>query len=341
MRLFILLLLVSCCAGAVNETALVIIPSGFGNEAAPARFAAAWSALARERTEDRAERTRERAEDRAERMREGAEFALRLTRIERILGDVAAAVVTTAVAQSVEKCSHSSALFLQVCRPPSPVCSHCSTVPLFAIPGEFPRNTSTYFLTSAHCLPATDAVLDIMIVTPGGGLMVSCSLVAFFNESGRPIDLALLHCSSGLPVPPTMLSTQPYLLHQPVALLGYSFGEHTDPGLVYAGDRALHIRFSHLAVSLQHPQATNASQLTSGGVNAPREYALFPTPSSKGFVDITPESGMSGGAVVDMACGLWGITERKSSFGMGGAFVRLTDSLVTLVLAAVNQHGGI
>jgi hypothetical protein len=56
--------------------------------------------------------------------------------------------------------------------------------------------------------------------------------------------------------------------------------------------------------------------------------------SPKGFVEGSPEKGMSGGAVVDMRCGLWGITRAKSLWGVGGAFVRLTPEVAALLQAA-------
>jgi hypothetical protein len=55
---------------------------------------------------------------------------------------------------------------------------------------------------------------------------------------------------------------------------------------------------------------------------------------SVGYLEASPEEGMSGGAVVDMQCGLWGITEAKSEFGVGGAFVLLSQTVVAMVLDA-------
>jgi len=49
------------------------------------------------------------------------------------------------------------------------------------------------------------------------------------------------------------------------------------------------------------------------------------------------EEGMSGGPVVDSQCGLLGVTESKSLFGEGGAFVNLSPSIVQKILAAMDQ----
>jgi hypothetical protein len=58
--------------------------------------------------------------------------------------------------------------------------------------------------------------------------------------------------------------------------------------------------------------------------------------SSRGFVDITPEQGMSGGAVVDLDCGLIGIIEGRGN-GVGGSFVRMTEEVRSMVMTAVER----
>ena len=49
---------------------------------------------------------------------------------------------------------------------------------------------------------------------------------------------------------------------------------------------------------------------------------------------------MSGGAVVDMRCGLLGIIKGKSPRGVGGELVRLTQPVVGRVLEAIAQFEG-
>ena len=116
-------------------------------------------------------------------------------------------------------------------------------------------------------------------------------------------------------------------------MLGFSQGNHVSHRLTVQGYFSPHIRFTRLALSIQHPNNKSASS-----ASPPDSWAstsLRP-PSSTGFVDHTPEQGMSGGAVVDMKCRLWGITERQSVNGMGGQFVRMTKKTVARIDAAVD-----
>ena len=57
--------------------------------------------------------------------------------------------------------------------------------------------------------------------------------------------------------------------------------------------------------------------------------------SSSGYIDLSPLIGMSGGAVFDMHCGVFGITERRSHFGWGGSFVRLVPGVLGRISRAI------
>jgi hypothetical protein len=121
-------------------------------------------------------------------------------------------------------------------------------------------------------------------------------------------------------------------------MLGYSPGVLSELERCSDMDTALHIRFTRLAISLQLPSKDAAAAAGNRNGSAhPRgsrscssssmhasDSAL---PSSAGFVDHSPEQGMSGGAVVDMHCGLWSIIESKSLWGEGG--MRLSASMPT------------
>ncbi len=61
--------------------------------------------------------------------------------------------------------------------------------------------------------------------------------------------------------------------------------------------------------------------------------------TATGYLDGSPEIGMSGGAVVDLRCGLLGIIKAKSPLGVGGELVRLTQPVVGRVLEAIAQFG--
>jgi hypothetical protein len=79
----------------------------------------------------------------------------------------------------------------------------------------------------------------------------------------------------------------------------------------------------HLQPVRVHASAVHAS--------AAEEY---PT-SDIGYVDYAPPPGMSGGAVVDMHCGLLGIIQGAE--GDGGTFVRFTPSVIQRIMAAVED----
>jgi len=59
--------------------------------------------------------------------------------------------------------------------------------------------------------------------------------------------------------------------------------------------------------------------------------------TTTGYLEGSPEVGMSGGAVVDLHCGLLGIIKDKSPLGVGGELVRLTQPVVDRVLDAIAQ----
>ncbi len=265
---------------------------------------------------------------------------------EVILQEVARAVVTQKVAQRVQLCAPSTALLLSTCIPGSD-CKQCSAVPLHAYAAAAPNSSSEFFLASAHCFPlhwvaGSWCVQGAAINLYFDRVLRPCRLVAHFNTTAHSKDLALLRCQA-MPVGSTTLSVQPYALHAPAVLLGFSLGEHVVPDLsTFAlspngkiSTVSPHIRFARLSLSFQTPDSETSPQSSS-------QKLLFNTSlpshaSSRGFVDITPEQGMSGGAVVDLDCGLIGIIEGRS-YGVGGVFVRMTEEVRSMVMTAVDKE---
>ena len=164
----------------------------------------------------------------------------------------------------------------------------------------------------------------------------SCSLsthLAFF-DSGVPLDLVVIACSPPVRMPPSTFSSRPLLMHEPVALAGYSAGVHlqesfsvTVTGSHEWQNYAPHVHFTSLVSSM--PQPTNASVSSAAGpgeAGAAEGTAAAPAAkehiSNLGFVSYKPEQGLSGGAVLDSNCSLVGIIERS------GRFVRLTDTVL-------------
>ena len=167
------------------------------------------------------------------------------------------------------------------------------------------------------------------------------------------MDLAVVRCPEPLPVPSTRLSTLPQQHFQRAFMYGFSDGLNLDPVLMYSHHKSvrktsLHLKFVRLAPSMQTPLALNITNATTvellsgaaaSSAAAGSEGAALPLDSYQGYLDTVPEQGMSGGAVVDSQCGLLGVTERRSAYGAGGGFVKLSPSVVQRILAAIGQAG--
>jgi hypothetical protein len=146
------------------------------------------------------------------------------------------------------------------------------------------------------------------------------------------MDLAIVRCAVPVPIAPTRLSVLPLPRHyQPAILFGYSSGQNLDPELVHtflSGTVAMHVKFSHLVPSIQYPRAPTSAGDTYTSI-------LLNSSSASGFLNTPPEGGMSGGAVVDMQCGLLGVVESRSLYGDGGSYIRLIPRIVQQIMAAL------
>jgi hypothetical protein len=278
------------------------------------------------------------------------------------IDQISDAVVTAATSERVYTCAKAAAVLVETLNWAGVINSSmlCSATPFFSAQ---PHAESTHFLTSAHCFTdfARDgAAFANTAILVHRTLMRTCSLVHHFfchpSESAAcpaaapSMDLAIVRCPEPLPAPSTRLSTLPQQHFQRAFVYGFSDGQNVDPLLVYShkdGSRsaALHLKFARLAPSMQTPLALNISnattvQLLSSTAASPAagsEGAALPLDSYQGFLNIVPEEGMSGGAVVDSQCGALGVTERRSVFGEGGAFVKLSPNVVQRILAAMDK----
>ena len=141
-----------------------------------------------------------------------------------------------------------------------------------------------------------------------------------------------------------------YRPHLSAAMLGFSLGDHMQPGLCHKRfmsngtllSIAPHVRFTRLASSLQTPSPAqrSGSTATQGDFTytKPASAPAAALDTAVGYLDSSPEMGMSGGAVVDMHCGLLGIIKGRSLLGVGGELVRLTQPVMDRVLEAIAQH---
>ena len=123
-------------------------------------------------------------------------------------------------------------------------------------------------------------------------------------------------------------------------------------------DYASHVRFTRLTTSFQNPNQPNITLLPNSNVKVGSNLTSSQTKASDGTVFVSssaspttaqstlgflldsPEPGMSGGAVVDMYCGLWGILTKTSVWGVGGAFIRMTPEVTSTLLEAAAQYAG-
>ncbi len=274
---------------------------------------------------------------------------------------IAESVTTPAVGARIEQCARVTVTLLAT-YDDGKLMQQCSAVPLpatLAARAPVDAETSTYFLTSAHCYekeitknPVTYKFIENAVTRVGR--THGCALVAQFFHPLTPdsLDLAVVRCATAVPLPPTRLSTQNFSAFSPVALAGFSRGKHIDPALsipvVYDSVAlftiALHTKATRLSNSLQTPVAaadgatdvSHSSRRFTEDALIPLAYAPVGAGAApQGYVELSPWEGMSGGAVFDTHCGLLGITESRAIFSQGGQFVLLAGDVLTRVAAAV------
>ena len=277
---------------------------------------------------------------------------------DKTLQQLAEAVVTQDVSTRVDDCAPSTALIMGI-KPADKNGSHCTAVPMLSPPPLSPylagssSSSSSFFITAAHCFVSK----GVLSVPPGMKVSVwfdfvtyDCALIGFPLPD---LDLAMVYCAIPVPVPPTTLTSKPYRSRLSVAMLGHSLGEDIFSGnkMLYDGGLVVqHVRHTYLATSIQHPRAPtdlnhqpNSSSLEVitghevGGIHVASSTPPSRHQVASGFLVDSPEPGMSGGAVVDMHCGLLGITSAKSVWGVGGIFVRTTPYVAGELLAFVKH----
>ena len=288
--------------------------------------------------------------------------------VEGVL-DLAKSVLTPAVAENVELCARSMVL-AAIVSVAGLIVNQCSAVPLptplaSRLLGANERS-STLFFTSAHCfVNASDPAHPYFVGFAAAVQVVgsdACALLAqhlYTNTTAGAVperaaggfDLAVFRCTTPAPPPPPALSSRPYVSSTRVLLAGFSRGAHLDDSLTLRatdgkGDIsvALHTKHTRLSSSLQTPMVKSSEAASALHALGFTEDSLAPfafTPVAEGamkagYVEVSPWEGMSGGAVIDMSCGLVGITESRAMSAPGGQFVRLLPAVLQLVEGAVS-----
>ena len=294
------------------------------------------------------------------------------TRVDNLstrVDELSESVLTPVVSERVDHCSQKMVLFAVVTIKTIPIIvKQCSAVPVPALLAELvpfaDAASSTFFLTSAHCFanttdPANPVLLGdkavVQIANSTGCVLIKQFLYIHPDDTGARthIDVALVHCESPVPVPPPALSDLPYLANTRVALVGYSQGVHLNNSLSnfvtamnITTSYALHTKHTRLTNSLQTPSTATAEELPVPPSRGYTEDSLAPIAAyapvaagselPSGYVEASPWEGMSGGAVIDMRCGLVGITEGRAKHAFGGQFVRLTPDVLQLATRALS-----
>jgi hypothetical protein len=287
---------------------------------------------------------------------------------------LAESVLTPAVVENVELCARSMVLAAAVSVKGESI-SQCSAVPLPAplaarVLGA-DGNASTFFLTSAHCFANVSGTARYFVGFSAAVQVRStyaCALLAQYlytntttgavaERAAGGVDLAVVRCLTSEPVPPPSLSSRPYLSSTRVALAGFSRGAYLDGAqnvqISDQGDMfyvALHTKYTRLSSSLQTPvpvaksvEAQSAQQARGYTEDSLAPTAFTPVAEGAaptGFVEMSPWEGMSGGAVIDMGCGLMGVTESRVVSAPGGTFVRLSPAVMQRVEGTMSSFFG-
>jgi uncharacterized protein YoxC len=283
-----------------------------------------------------------------------------------LLAGLAETAVTPAVGARLEACSRTTVVAAFVFFDAHPAkFEQCSAVPLPEnVLGSPGAPASTYFLTSAHCFMNKDGeIVSNNMTLSFMRAVYKCRLLKNFMAppanatsvaASDKLDLAVVRCPVAVPIAPARLSLTPYAAQTPAVLVGFTRGVHLDyqmtAGLKFSDleyeTYALHTKVSRLSSSFQMPDSMAGLYGSSGSSSLvvaedgplPAKYSsVLPVPwsAATGYVDLSPWGGMSGGAVTDIHCGLFGVTERRSVYAVGGTFVRLVPEVLTRIALAI------
>jgi len=264
-------------------------------------------------------------------------LAADVARVDAKVDALSESVVTPAVGARLEACASALAVAVVIFKAaaPSEFFRQCTAVPMPAVLAsalDLPDlRASTLFLTAAHCFFENATLVGGPSTVAFDSALYDCSLAAHLYEpllvpgqleldyAPDSLDLAVLKCSAGVPIPAPLLTELPYTAHAPAALVGFARGQHLDlrleahatfnnSGVSIRKTYALHVKISRLSRSFQTPEPPNAtapdaaSSASSGFVEdvmPPLLYAPASSDARAGFVDLTPWGGMSGGAIAD------------------------------------------
>ena len=268
--------------------------------------------------------------------------------------------VTVANAESTEACARKTVALL-IIGFNNGTNAQCSAFPFpfangVAIPvpvggTDVPEGNSIFFISSGHCFRQSADVQFISLTALGHVGSYSCELVVNMQPEK---DIAALRCDTVPMKGSTLVSLARYRIYQPVALVGFSAGQHREfmkGAFVNGVSYPQHVKFTRLSNTLQSPTAPTSSGAVDDpdlGIleDIPFGFGLRPAVAIRpglsdaaGYTDTGPHKGMSGGAVVDISnCEEFGPMAQRSTFGQGGSFVLLTRSLLGKLVDAIDAH---
>ena len=181
-------------------------------------------------------------------------------------------------------------------------------------------NKAISIITAAHCFAELVPGAEITLKYLGDSISRTCSILYNFSS---PLDAAILSCTDITNVIGLVPSVGTRL-SQVVAITGFTndayagVTSHHLPGLAYA----LNVDYTRI-VSIAGPPYTNPD----GSVCVSSPDTIHWPVNPSGFVDRRVNAGLSGGPVLDLQCGVIGISHGRTC-----------DAGVFMSLAPVNEY---
>jgi hypothetical protein len=168
------------------------------------------------------------------------------------------------------------------------------------------------------------------------------------------IDIAVVvRCHLLLSDTPTIKLAPPdeYRTYLPVAMAGFAGGQalrpHINSPININRSFSHHVRFARFHNSFLTPDkilstVSASTGFVDDGIGAPPFVLTHDSlVSSRAILDASPESGMSGGPVIDAQCRVHGVTTSRSSYGTGGSLVRFSPDVCERIRAILERTRGV
>ena len=234
-----------------------------------------------------------------------AELRADVTEVRADVAELLGATVTPRAAAAVTLCARQSTLFLFYMQVNNTTKAEvCSAFAYAPSPGAAP-----VIVTAAHCLKHRAPGQNVSLEYFGGARALSCA-VAF--ETPSPQDAAILECDGAAQLVGLAHATSAAAASQPVAITGFAEDTYRSMtpqhlNLSTFPRAALNVDFASVA-GVAGPHFDAGGRVCASSAASDSEWNLSPG----GYVDRRVTVGMSGGAVLDLSCGVVGIAHGRS-----------------------------